>query len=419
MIRRRLVLLGAAVIAAACVEDLTTPGVCPDYCPSNQITIADTVLTNSISRDSAFRGYVLANQAGALLATFDSGVVEGRPIFRVNGLGSRARISGSDTTTGPILGADSSRLHLFITRYDTTARNLTLRFFRLPITIDSTTTFASVAGPFTDSLVKRVNVDSLLALPGRKNSVTGDSVVSVDTVNHQIVLSLKFDSAAARYVPNDSGTVAFGIRLSADAPTSLQIANGLIQGAALQWYIRVDSLSVPVARTPISLVAPFQSFVVDPAPPPIDSTLAVGGVPSARSILRVTLPRFLRDSSLIIRGTLVLVPAVPASGAPSDSFVVEAHTVVADLGAKSPIAVDATRTDTTIIHIGATDTVRIEVTNLLQFWAADSLQPTSLVLRAKYEATSLAEVRFYPSKAAAFRPTLAVTFVRRYPFGAR
>src|SRR5947207_6255077 len=37
-------------------------------------------------------------------------------------------------------------------------------------------------------------------------------------------------------------------------------------------------------------------------------SLAVGGVPSARSILRIAFPRFIRDSSQIIRGTLTLVP---------------------------------------------------------------------------------------------------------------
>jgi hypothetical protein len=57
------------------------------------------------------------------------------------------------------------------------------------------------------------------------------------------------------------------------------------------------------------------------------------------------------------------------------------------------------------------------VTNLLQLWAADSTHPTTLVLRARDEAQSFAEARFYPSTATAFRPTLRITFVRRFPFG--
>src|SRR5206468_4762663 len=148
---------------------------------------------------------------------------------------------------------------------------------------------------------------------------------------------------------------------------------------------------------------------------PLDSTLAVGGVPSARSLLRVAFPKVIRDSSQIIRGTLILVPAVPARGAPADSFVIEARTVFADFGGKSPI--DPRLGDTTVIRVGSTDTVKIEVTNLLQLWAADSTHPTVLVLRPQLEAQFLGEIRFYPSIAPAFRPTLQVTFVRPFRFG--
>jgi len=34
------------------------------------------------------------------------------------------------------------------------------------------------------------------------------------------------------------------------------------------------------------------------------------------------------------------------------------------------------------------------------------------------EAQIFGEIRFYPSVASAFRPTLQITFVRRFPFGA-
>ncbi len=384
MTRRRLALVGAVLLVAACVERLTAPGHCPgDFCPSGQITVVDTLLTSNISRDSSYRGYVLAYQSALMLAAHLPGAtdtLDGRPIFRINGFGARFRISTVDTSTGAILGADSARLQLYVLRRDTATHNLQLQLYRLPITIDTSTTFGSLAAPFTDSLVRTVNVDTLLAQPGRKDTVTGDSVV-VDTVNHRLVLSLKLDTAAARYVGTDSGSVAYGIRIAADTLASIAFGKGTF-GPVLQWYL---------------------------------STLAVGGVPSARSLLRVTFPKVIRDSSQIIRATLFLVPAVPARGAPADSLVIEARTVFADFGGKSPI--DLRLGDTTVIHIGSTDTVQIEVTNLLQLWAADSTHPTVLVLRPENEAQFLGEIRFYPSVAAAFRPTLQVTFVRRFPFG--
>ncbi len=418
MTGRRAAVLGSVLLAAACVERVAAPGSCPGYCPAARITIVDTLLATAIARDSAFRGYVRPHQvATVMLAANLPGIVDGRSLFTFAGFASRFRLTTTDTTTGAILRADSGRLWLEVTRRDTGAHNLTLRLFRMPVTMDSNTTFDSLAPRFADSLVVHtVNIDTLLARPGRKDSISGDSA-RVDTVNHLLVLSLKLDSTAARYVRADSGAAAYGVRVSADARASIAIGKGAIGPSAL-WYFRVDSAGKAVARSPAARPAGFQSFVFAPPAAALDSTLAVGGVPSARSILRVAFPRFIRDSSQIIRGTLLLVPAVPARGAPVDAFSVEAHTVLADFGAKSPIALDVTRTDTTMIRIGATDTVKIEVTNLLQFWASDSTRPTSIVLRAKAEATSFAEIRFYPSKAQAFRPALQITFVRRFPFGA-
>lgn len=418
MMVRRLALIGAAVLAAACVEDLSAPGVCPNYCPTAGLTIADTVLYD-LSRDSSFRGYVLPHRSALMLAANVPGVVDGRAMFRINGPGSRFRINPNDTTTGLILGADSARLRMVISRYDTALTNLALAFYRLPKTIDSTTTFADVSGAFTDSLLRTLNIDTLLAKPNRKDSVTGDSA-AVDTIGHTLTLFVKFDSTAARYVGADSGSVAYGIRVSADSPVSIAITSSLVSGPQfLSRYIRVDSSGVPVSRN-VGLGLPaFESFVRTPLPPAIDSTLTVGGAPSARSIIRVAFPRVIRDSSQIIRATLNLVPAVAAAGLPIDSFAVEVHAVLVDLGAKSPISIDVAHTDSTIIHIGATDTVQVEVTNVLQAWAADSTQPTTFVIRAKDEAQSFAEIRFYPTIAAAFRPSLRITYVRRYPFGGR
>src|SRR4029077_9145600 len=153
--RRRLALGGAVLLAAACVERFTAPGHCPDFCPSGQITVVDTLLTTNINRDSSYRGYVVSYQSPLMLAALLPGAtdtLDGRPIFRFNGYGQRFRISTVDTSTGQILGADSARLQVYIVRRDTATRNLRLQFYRLPITIDTTTTFDSLAGQFTDTV---------------------------------------------------------------------------------------------------------------------------------------------------------------------------------------------------------------------------------------------------------------------------
>src|SRR5256886_17471598 len=91
--------------------------------------------------------------------------LDSRPIFRINGYGSRLRISTADTSTRAILGADSARLQLYVLRRDTATHNLTLRFYPLPITIDSSTTLRS-AVPVPDSL-RSVDIHTPLAHPGR------------------------------------------------------------------------------------------------------------------------------------------------------------------------------------------------------------------------------------------------------------
>jgi len=410
--------LGAGA-AAACVDRATSPATCPDFCPSGAIDVVDAVLGTSITRDSAFRGYVFPYHAVAMTATDAPGAMDSRAILRTSALASGLVLNSGDTTTSPLVGADSMKLTLTITRRDTAAHNLTLKLYRLPITIDSTTTFADVQSAFADSL-RAVNVDALLAKPGGVDSATGDQA-AIDTTSKYLKVTLKLDSLQAPYVPGDSGKLGIGVRVGADAATSVTFCTRENAcGAAVAWFVKVDSIKgtdTTLIHKQLAAVTLFDNFVFDPPNPPLDSTLAVGGAPSARSILRVTLPRAIRDSSQIIRATLILVPAVPVKGAPSDSFVVEAHTVLADFGAKSPLVLDATRTDTTFVRVGATDTVRIEVTNLLQFWTSDSTRPEVMMLRSQEEGGHAGEIRFYPSAAAAYRPALRITYARRFPFG--
>ena len=409
--------LGAG--GAACVDRATSPGTCPGFCPSGAIEVVDAVLGTSVTRDSAFRGYVFPYQAMAMTAADVPGVMDSRAILRTSALVSGLALNTGDTTTSPLVGADSLKLTLTITRRDTAAHNLTIKLYRLPPTIDSTKTFVDLQGAFADSL-RAVNVDALLAKPGGVDSATGDQA-AIDTTSKFLKVTLKLDSLQAPYVPGDSGKLGIGVRVGADAPTSVAFCTRENAcGASVAWFVKFDSIKgtdTTLIHKQLAAVTLFDNYVFYPPTPPLDSTLAVGGAPSARSILRVALPRAIRDSSQIIRATLILVPAVPVQGAPSDSFVVEAHTVLADFGAKSPLFFDATRTDTTFVRVGATDTVRIEVTNLLQFWTSDSTRPEVMMLRSQGEGGHPSEIRFYPSAAAAYRPALRITYARRFPFG--
>ncbi|HET7791066.1 MAG TPA: hypothetical protein VFK78_09740 [Gemmatimonadales bacterium] len=406
--------LAAGALVAACTQDVSAPGSCPAFCPAHGVTLVDTVLP-LVQRDSSFRGYVQPYEASQLLAaTLPS--VDSRPIFVLNGFPPR-RLVGTDTTTGLITGVDSLVMRLFIERRDTAAHNLTLRLYRMPKTIDSTTGFADVAAAFTDSLFHSINVDSVYALAGHIDPATGDSV-SIDSTSQLTTVVIKLDSASVPYDSADSGRTAMGLRVFADSAAS--IALGAVEsglGPQLSWFIKLDSLGTTIhAAVGVVRLAEFDGFVLNP-PAPADTGLVVGGVPSARSILRIPLPRGIRDSSQILRATLLLIPRGPVSGVASDSFLLSAHAVEADFGAKSPIATDSTRTATVEVHTGVTDTVRIELTRMLRFWAIDTLAPPALVLRQFPEGGRLAGIAFHASGDSAFRPLVHITYAPRYPFG--
>ncbi len=419
----RLLSLGLALACAACVEDLTTPGVCPEYCPPGQISAVDSVLRDEVSGDSAFRGYVQPYDATVIPATFLPGELDSRPVLRTTALPSRVRL-GVDTATGAVVGVDSLRLQLVLLTRDTSVRDLMLVLHRIPRTVDSATTYADLAPDFAAPAIRVIHVDSLIALAGQRDTITGDSV-AVDT-SGVVTLLLSLDSADVGWTEADSGRIGLAIGARSDTLAGSGAASARIgagdRGLVMTWFARVDSLGADTVARGIGGGAEFDSYVFDRPVPALDSTLAVGGAPSARSLLRFARPSALFDSTQIVRATLVLVPEVAALGTPADSFQVIAQRVVTDLGAKSPLAGPAFIGDqsyfgASVVHPGALDTVRIDVTDLVRRWQNDTLAPTALMLRADPEGGGVGEVRFAPSRTAALRPALHVTYIPRFPFG--
>src|SRR3989441_8180810 len=149
--------LTALTAATACTEDVTAPGHCPDFCPSRSITRVDTVLQTVVQRDSAFRGFVRPHEANTLLAATLAGAIDSRAIFRTIPIGDSLVVESSTGRMGQIVGVDSLKLAVTITRRDTSAHNLTLIYYRLPLDLDSTKTFADLAGAFLDRKSTRLN----------------------------------------------------------------------------------------------------------------------------------------------------------------------------------------------------------------------------------------------------------------------
>ncbi|HEY3279427.1 MAG TPA: hypothetical protein VGJ83_02860 [Gemmatimonadales bacterium] len=432
--RRRLARLALVLALAACTDKLVAPGACPDFCPSGTIVTADTILTDVIARDSSFRGYLRGDRGSALAVADLPGVVDSRAIMLMNKMNTRVAPKPPDTATVPI-SVDSSWLRVHIVRRDTNTANLWLKLYRLPLTIDSTITFAALAPAFADSLIDSVNVDSLLARPLIEDTATvriwGDTirtdsaghVLQVADADSSLILYFLLDTLQAPFSVADSGQLAFGVRVAADSLASISLGSNdvLNRDAVLRrfyHYVKtIDSTTDSTIYATADREVLFDGFVFDPPNPALDSNLTVGGVPSARSLVRVAFPSFLRDSTDIVRATLILVPVGPALGAAGDSFAVLARPVIADLGGKSPLRTEPEVFGITTIHLNTADTVRIEVTDMLRLWSADTAAATALMLSQAPEAATYTQARFYSSRTPAFRPALRITYVKRYPFG--
>ncbi len=421
-------------MAAACTEEATAPGNCPNFCPGGSILIKDTIFTDIIERDSSFVGYLKTYQATSATAA-DLPGVQSRPVVVMKPMFTRVQPRSTDTTTVPI-GIDSARFRVAIVHRDKNASNLRLRLFALPLTVDSSSDFASLVPYFSGTPVDSVNVSDLLARPAIGDSVTikawGDSI-RTDSAGHVLQITrgdsallvyFTLDTIQAPFSVPDSGRVAFGIEVAADSLASIRLGTNesVSNGALIRWFYHYavpDTLPGPDSVVFNSQPEPagFDSYVFDPPSAPLDSTLPVGGAPSARSLLRIAMPSYLHDSIDVVRATLVLVSVDSVPGIAADSFQLIARPVLTDFGAKSPIGTNTAEYGATTINTGAPDTVSIELTILVRNWVVDTTRTTALFLSKAPEAVSSAQMRFYSSRTPAFRPALHVTYVKRFPFG--
>ena len=431
---RRLAYL-SLLVAAACAELSTAPGVCPNFCPGGSIDAHDTIFTSIIQRDSTFRGYVPGFHSQAMPVADVPGIVESRAVVATDTMVRRVAPKAGDTATVPI-SVDSTRVRFVIVRRPKNTTNVRLLLYALPLTVDSTSDFASLDPSFSAPAVDSLNVSALLARPAIGDTQTvrlwGDSI-RTDSAGHVLQInpdsSLKvfftLDTLQAPFSAPDTGRLAFGVRVAADSLASIALGTTetVGNGPVVRFFYHY-TIPDTVSATPDSVKysdrtvgTRFDGFVFNPATPPSDSNLAVGGVPSARSMLRVAMPKFLHDSIDVVRATLILVPVNAVPGAVSDSFQLLSRALLTDVGAKSPLNPNSALFANTAIHIGSSDTVRVELTNLVRAWSLDTTLVTSFVLVQTPEAATYTEIRFYSSRAAALRPALQVTYVKRFRFG--
>ncbi len=396
--KRYAAMLLAALALAGCQEKLTAPADCPALCPGGQPQVFDEVFTAIPGADSSFSGYVQPHQSRSLLVSNGLEGFEERTLVRF--LTRADSVSVRDTLRGYTI--DSVALSFTVAARDTNVNGLELWVYRVAPGFDSTTTFAGVAPAFVaESLIAAVPVPDSLKNTGVVRTVFQGA-----------------DLSRVGISPADSGRLAVGVRLSAPVFTGIRLgALAAGTGAVFTTYATLDVPDTGTAKLrTLALSTAFNTYVSE-VPQVSDTTLlAVGGAPSSRSLLRFSLPSRILDSATIVRATLELTPTAPISGLPTDVVLLEARSVLADVGGKSPVNTLQGRVPVDTLELGSS-TVSIEAVRLVELWLGAN-RPSALVLALNPEGASFTKPVFYSTRAAdpALRPRLRLSYLLSFPF---
>ncbi len=395
-IKQRFALMaGIAVGVLACEVSITTPGSCPEFCPTAVIEMIDTVLIGVLEGDTSYTGYVEPIGANAMQVAGGGAGVESRVILRFARFGDSAAVDS--LVQGPVVRQDSFQLYLVLLSRSPDVTGLQITVHRIDPSADFLGDFTELAPFFEDS-----TIIGTIAIP--------------DTVTSDTVSAIIPGDAFPDFEANEN-QVAVGLSIRGTTPAFANFRTretGL--GALFTRYVLVESGVDSLERTDLRL-SEFDAFVDTDLPGPPAGALLVGGTPSARAFLRVKLPPIIVDSSKIVRAILLFVP-VEVLGAPMDSVLVVAEALGADFGAKSPIlATPDTLLVRTRVGVGSTDTVSIDISNLLTFWQNSPDQVRSLVVRLDLEAASPAQLRLASTRTPGMEPAIRVTYVPPFRFG--
>lgn len=392
----RLFLAAVAGFSGGCSEKLLTPVNCPELCPGGQIVVYDTVLTPIVGGDTSFAGYVAANQATGFLVSNNLPAADARGLVRF--------VRRSDTLfvqdTARSYTIDSVVISLNVDARDSLQPGVALVLYKLPPTLDSTATFAELnAALVPEALIDTVEVPDTLLTGRVSTTLIGDALARV------------------AMIPADSGVLRMGVALTAPAPTGVRLLT-LRSGTGaptFQSFVHADVADTALQRVTITRVPSYNTYLTAaPFPAPTPTTLLVGGVPSARALIRFPFPTVLKDTAEIIRATLELVPVETVQGLSNVNSTVVVQGILVDLGAKSPLLGDITGGNTFSVPTSAP--MSIEVLRIVKAWQGDAGRPSAFVAWLSPEASSFSAPVFGSTSTPAMQPQLRIEYVRPYQF---
>jgi hypothetical protein len=380
---------GLVLVLAGCEDDLTVPGGCPEFCPGGQPQIRDTILLANPGSDTSFFGYVGRDRVPSLLVSDGLQAGETRAWFRFPSRSDSVSV-GSVRYTYTI---DSIAVEVNLLARDSTLSDLTLYYYRLPISVDTLTTF--------DEL------DLLVIEPALV-----DSLQVPDSVRRGVLRKVFAGEALDRLVipPADSGVLALGLRMRAAQPSGIRLSAAIGgAGPGFTTYVFADDADSTAQAIPLTALV--NGYVRNNGDGPFDPDLLyLGWLPSARSFIRFTLPDSLLDRTIqVLRATLELTPAEPYAGLPGDPPQIEVRGLVRDLGAKSTPSLFV-RSASTLPQEGG-EILQVDVRGIVELWRLGIDFPSTFVAALSPEGASFHQPVFHSSRSAGGTPRLRITYL--------
>lgn len=383
--------LGAGVGLGGCQDVISAPGACPEFCPQREVVVIDSLFSGVVVADTTYRGYVAGHEATAIQLANPTAGAAGYGILLFEGYSDSIGVPGIPGLR-PIVSVDSFRVRFTLRRRVPADSAVELGLHRLPLTVDTLTTFDDVAAFFDDSTL-------FATVPVPDTAAAGDTL--------EIVVA----SDSLPGFMSDGLRVAIGVALRASVEGFVELeAAESGSPPVVTAYLQADSGGTATYAIQQDRSPKLDMHVLTNVPPMPSVAFAVGGIPAARTFLSVSLPSDVADSAQVVRATLILIPAGPAVGAPNDTLTLRAEGLAADFGPKSPF--NPTQSGgAALVPAGSADTVRIDVTNILGTWRTDSLAPRVIMLRVVREAATLGEFRVVATDSVEAAPRLHITYV--------
>jgi len=405
------------VAIAACSEQLDAGKSCPLLCPEQEINLVDTVL-DAVLSDTTVLGIPPIGSETFLMLSSHGDTVQTRAIVRFDTL--QGTFTAGNNLDSLISHIDTAQIVLPIEKPDSAHRP------KVPITleaynVDTTASDAAVAA---------------FAPLFRPSRLLGAKTFAPESLLDTLRIPISGDSVMDRIT---NGThLRIGLRLVSAQGYDVRIGTSLNGNpATLRLKVSPDTAVRPIIVQPISNTPPNVPFISGPlrdytlvfkgsTSTPV-TQLAVGGLPSRRTLFKFNIPSRILDSTTVVRASLLLTQT-PFRGVNQRDSVwvfpvaILASPVVSDVGTVLRfvsgggfLGLDSLR-----MAPGDSGVRAFQIVGLVRTWhnTTEEISPNAIGMLSGSEAQLPTEINFFSMEApAAVRPKLRITYVPQTNIG--